>query len=371
MPLRKVEIVEHIKKCLKSHPRGITIREISKYTGMNRNLVAKYLDLLQISGIVEMEAYGVAKAYFLSKRVPISAILDFSSDYIISFDNMLRVCQVNDRLLTLLNEKKEDLLGKYLQDIDSPIINELKIDDYNDILYINDMKKQEINVVLNGIQSHFRVNHVPCVFNDGARGLTCVIEDITIQRIYEEERENHLTQIEFFSRKLQDFIELPLDTNIYMAIGAGLDELIPNTIIDVNSYDSVSQTLKLKAIYGARADEFVQKCREKGFSWEAAPAYDIVTDVLKAGKIFHLPGKLHYASFKQISETDSADIEKEFNLWDFYSIGLNWRGNLLGNITFIMQKDAPNIDIPLIEIYARAASIILQRHIDEKKFHES
>ena len=72
--------LSHIKELLRSHPRGMTIIDISQKIGINRNSVAKYLDVLLISGQVEMHAVGTAKLYFLSKRVPISAMLSLSSD---------------------------------------------------------------------------------------------------------------------------------------------------------------------------------------------------------------------------------------------------------------------------------------------------
>ena len=41
-----------IKKILKWRPRGITISDLASQMKMNRNLVAKYLEILLISGQV-------------------------------------------------------------------------------------------------------------------------------------------------------------------------------------------------------------------------------------------------------------------------------------------------------------------------------
>jgi len=61
----------------------MTISDLATKMDTNRNLVAKYLDLLLISGQVEMEVVGAAKVYFLSHRVPMSSVLEFSSDMVI------------------------------------------------------------------------------------------------------------------------------------------------------------------------------------------------------------------------------------------------------------------------------------------------
>jgi predicted transcriptional regulator len=66
MPVFDQKRVEKLKQILKWHPRGITISDLAVKMEMNRNLVAKYLDILLISGQVEMQEIGAAKVYFLS-----------------------------------------------------------------------------------------------------------------------------------------------------------------------------------------------------------------------------------------------------------------------------------------------------------------
>ena len=109
MPVFDQEKVDRLKQILKWHPRGITISDLAVKMEMNRNLVAKYLDILLISGQVEMQVIGAAKVYFLSHRVPISSMLEFSSDMVIILDSALTIMQVNEPLLVQINEKKEAL----------------------------------------------------------------------------------------------------------------------------------------------------------------------------------------------------------------------------------------------------------------------
>src|SRR4030043_1529290 len=101
------EKVDRIKRLLKWHSRGMTISDLASEMKINRNLVAKYLDMLLISGQVEMQVIGAAKVYFLSHRVPISAMLEFSTDYVIVLDAEQKIIQVNERVLALLSEKRE------------------------------------------------------------------------------------------------------------------------------------------------------------------------------------------------------------------------------------------------------------------------
>ncbi len=104
--------VDRIKQHLRLHPRGLSISDLTLKLKVNRNLIAKYLDMLLISGQVEMEIIGAAKVYYLSHRVPISAMLEFSTDFVIVVDAGQRVIQVNEPVLNLLQEKREALVGK-------------------------------------------------------------------------------------------------------------------------------------------------------------------------------------------------------------------------------------------------------------------
>ncbi len=51
--------------------------------------------------------------------------------------------------------------------------------------------------------------------------------DITEQKESAEKLKEHANRMEFFSRKLQEFVELPSDADIFHAIGSGLLELDP------------------------------------------------------------------------------------------------------------------------------------------------
>ena len=70
MEIKYQKELEKIKKIVNKNPRGTTIKEISQKIGINRNVVAKYLDVLQITGGVEVEEFGRSKVYFPSKSIP-------------------------------------------------------------------------------------------------------------------------------------------------------------------------------------------------------------------------------------------------------------------------------------------------------------
>ncbi len=116
------EKVDKIKRILKWHPRGMTISDLSSEMKMNRNLVAKYLDMLLVSGQVEMQIVGAAKVFFLSRRVPISALLEFSKDPVIVVGSDQRILQVNEPVTALLDMQRNTLIRKFPEEIDNPFM---------------------------------------------------------------------------------------------------------------------------------------------------------------------------------------------------------------------------------------------------------
>jgi PAS domain S-box-containing protein len=180
------EKVDRIKRLLKWHQRGMTISDLASEMKINRNLVAKYLDMLLIAGQVEMQVVGAAKVFFLSRRVPVSALLEFSSDLVIVLDGEWQILQVNEQVPLMLETQKEVLIGKNLRDVNNPFFSAL-------LGILNARNPQEkgesvsdIDCALRSGQRHFRAKQVPTAFEDGSDGLTFIIEDITARKQIEE-----------------------------------------------------------------------------------------------------------------------------------------------------------------------------------------
>ncbi len=491
------EKVDKIKQYIRCYPRGMTISALSSKMKMNRNLIAKYLDMLLISGQLEMQTLGTAKVYFLSHRVPISAMLEFSSDYVVVLDTEQRVIQVNEPVLKLLNEKREALVGKKISEINNPFFICLPTPEPVKNGQIADEKITETSSVFNGETLHFRVKLVPTAFEDGDQGVTFIIEDITAQKTYEEtlqmnearyrgivedqtefitrfrpdgtlifvnnsyahylgekqfelqgkhhipgicdedrmavsqtvqsldaerpmvsiecrivdpygqlrwnlwtiralfneagnlheyqgvgrdttdKREaatrinQYITQMDFFSRKLQEFIELSPDVDIYDAIGSGLEELLPDSAIAVSSYDSGSGTLTVRAVFGEKERNCVARYFGKDFFRISIPVEENVPEKVMTGKVYPVKENLYDLLYPHVSAESCGEFVEFLNLGDFYSVGLVWQDLLLGNMIFALRKGISLKAASLIETYARAASLALQRQNAEDAFKGS
>ena len=206
------EKIARIKNQLKFKPKGMSISDISHSLRMNRNSVAKYLDLLLVSGQVEVQNYGTAKVFTLSHRVPISAMLSFSSELVIILDSDLRIIQVNDNFLKAFDQKRDTLIGSRLPDIALPFVADLPVKEVIGDLRENKEISKEVQYDRGGTLSFYQAKLIPTVFEEGTDGLTIIFEDITAAKNYEhqledsEERYRNIIedQTEFISRFLPD-----------------------------------------------------------------------------------------------------------------------------------------------------------------------
>jgi len=180
------EKITRIKRILKWRPRGMTISDLSSEMKLNRNMVAKYLEILLISGQVEMEEIGPAKVYFLTQRVPISTMLEFSSDLLIVVDTEGKILQVNEHVPALLDVKKESLIGLRLQEIENPLMHSLWKSVETPQTHSENVDSTAFSSIVRGELRYFRAKQVPTVFENGSDGYTYIIEDTTNQKKNQE-----------------------------------------------------------------------------------------------------------------------------------------------------------------------------------------
>ncbi|MCW4030936.1 MAG: PAS domain S-box protein [Candidatus Bathyarchaeota archaeon] len=222
MEIHKGPIIE----LLKANPRGMTITDISDRIKINRNSVARYMDILTVSGQVEMRQLGPAKVFYLSQRVPISAFLNFSSDYILVLDNDLKITQVNENLLNLVNTERETILGRNVEDFPTPAFTSQEMLsrirealDGKDVVFEKKLQAVERELYLN-------ITMLPTIFEDGNKGVTLILQDTTERKRLESD----LSQKNVFLNHIIESLSYPFlvidaeDYTIKMANSAsGID----------------------------------------------------------------------------------------------------------------------------------------------------
>lgn len=170
-----------IKEMLRKNPRGMSITDLSRELNLNRNSVAKYVNMLVVAGQVEMKTYAAAKVYFLSQRVPLTSMLDFSTDSCIILDTTLTVVRVNDNFLSLTGTTRENIIGKSLRETAIPIFSDPSVlEKIEDVLHGSPMVT---GIVWQNPEAplYLRGKVIPTAFEDGSAALMVFLENMTGQ----------------------------------------------------------------------------------------------------------------------------------------------------------------------------------------------
>lgn len=186
MALKK-EVADQIKDLLQKNPRGLSITDIVATIKINRNTAGRYLENLLVSGQLEMRRFGMAKIYRISQRVPVSAVLSASSELVLQLDRYLRIIFANEPFCMLVGTDSKNLLGKNIEYTSVALVfDELfvgLIERIREGVTGNEWSG-EIELKSKGLLIFCRI--APTVFEDGSRGVTVILEDITQRKLAEQ-----------------------------------------------------------------------------------------------------------------------------------------------------------------------------------------
>lgn len=242
----EIENLQKVKTALRFKTRGMSISELARHLKMNRNSVAKYLEILQISGEVEANSHGTSKVYTLSDRVPVSAMLHFSSDMIVMIDHGGRIIQCNDPFIQFIAIPREQLIGQVYTDLSYPFIRELPVD-----RLLLDSSKQDEGIFeksfeRDGSTCYLEIRMISTVFDKGNSGVTLIIADISDRKRAEHALEDREQQYRTVIENIQDvFYRSDVNGNLIMAspswaslLGYGsLEECIGKNIAEKFYYE--------------------------------------------------------------------------------------------------------------------------------------
>jgi len=174
------EKTTRITDLLKNNPQGLSITDIVKKIAINRNTAGRCLDSLLVSGQVDMRQFGMAKIYTASTRVPASALLSNSSDFIMQLDSSLRIVFANEPFLTLLRVNAADLFGKNIEYSAAYRVFDDAFEDFIAHLKTGISGKEWHGTLGLGKGDRVFSCHIaPAVFNDGRKGVSVRLEDLT------------------------------------------------------------------------------------------------------------------------------------------------------------------------------------------------
>lgn len=238
---------------LKENPRGMSVTEIAEAVHLNRNTVARYMDNLRVSGQVEMRTFGKAKVFFLSKRVPVSAMLNLSSEMVLLIDENLKIIQANEPLLTFLSVSDEEIVGKYVYDGPCSIFCSEMLTEHIRHGLRGETMHERLRLFRNRDECHLDQRIYPMALPDGRPGVSVVFDDVTSS----VHAEAALEQSESMFRQLVETIHdaiWSLDENFAI-------QYISPQIAKICGYTA-------EEMIGRTFSEFMPEGAASRFSWE-------------------------------------------------------------------------------------------------------
>lgn len=231
---------------LKDNPRGLSVTEIADAAQTNRNTIARYMDKLLMTGRVEMRTFGKAKVFFISKRVPVSAMLNLSSEMVMLTDSDLRVVQANEAALKFLSCSEDELVGHAIYEGHGSSLCCGVLTEQIRAALRGEIVRGELRLVQNGCEKVLDQRLYPLVLQDGKPGVTIILDDITEN----VQAKNALEQSEAMFRRLVETVRdviWSVDENsvvqyispqIETVTGYTPDEIVGRTISDFMPADA-------------------------------------------------------------------------------------------------------------------------------------
>lgn len=200
------EELAQIKTILKNNPKGMTVSDIAHEIHINRNSVAKYLDILLISGHVEMVTFGPAKVFFPSSRIPLTALLNSTHDFIVLLNRELKFFQVSENLLKFIEIQRSEIIGRPIQTFAVSFFEIPELAQNAKKALEGAEQSIEKQYIKNKQLFYLWIKHIPTTFDDGEPGVTLVIEDITDRKQNEEKMKRSIHEWETTFNSISDMI---------------------------------------------------------------------------------------------------------------------------------------------------------------------
>ncbi|WP_298670109.1 helix-turn-helix domain-containing protein [uncultured Methanofollis sp.] len=160
---------------LEEETHGLSISDISRKIDLNRNSVAKYVNMLVIAGRVEMQVVGSARVYRLAVRFPVSTLFPFLPDPAVTVGSDLRVRHVNALFCARFNMEEGEIVGVPVSETPCAVLDLLADAGYLEVAVRGKKDGNGTWHPLEGECGAYVVWTVPAVFEDGDHGAIAVI----------------------------------------------------------------------------------------------------------------------------------------------------------------------------------------------------
>jgi PAS domain S-box-containing protein len=277
---RSIEITSLILETLVNQKKSMSIVELMQQTGVHRNVLAKYIKVLEAQGKIEITRIGAKKFITLSQRVSASLLKSFITTPLVIFDKYLSIIDMNSQFLDLYTlENKEN--QEY--SLDKTFFNDFLTEEIKKLLLYaleGTKSKQKLEISKNSKIYFFSLTTLPVALDNGRPGSALIINDITetevlkksfnqINAAYQKLLES---QIQFIVRIDPNYSIISSNSIFIKHAGINEQSIIGSLFIPPypkDNYDSVISQLSSISRDNPSISLDLRRINEKGdFSWE-------------------------------------------------------------------------------------------------------
>jgi PAS domain S-box-containing protein len=169
--------ISQIKEALEHTPGGLSITDIAGALHMNRNSVAKYMDLLQIQGFVDGRKRGTSKVYYLSHRIPADSLRKICLQPFITLDQNGLAKDYNQQFSRITGLSPEQITGRTFDQLPVKILEGGTATDVFRAALKGVEQRVNAHVILNGQEHPVNLSLIPLVFTTGKPGVAVIADD--------------------------------------------------------------------------------------------------------------------------------------------------------------------------------------------------
>jgi len=365
--LADTEVLQHIRTLLAQNRRGMTTREIGERLCIHRHSVAKYMDRLIAQGDAETANFGKTRVFFPARRVPVSALLNLSSDLVCRVDESEHLLSANPKFHDFFGLDGRDVSGKSISEIPAGAGGTTSLSDLFGGLITGDavVRDLTLNKEAQGSPAYpcyLRARGIPTVFDDGTPGTTILIEDLTAEREY-------LWNLEFLVRTSADLADMGDEEDIYLYIAEQVYALQPGSIVSVASLDPDGTVITVRGVAGSPEDLamltriFGPEHTSMQLPFEQEP---VARERLMTKALLEAPS-LSSLFFHHVPMEVLHRFAEEFSFGTAFAIGCSCRGGLFGDVAIFLKQGVTLRHRDVIEAFIAQAAVALQRrHLREK-----
>jgi len=169
------------------HPKRMSISAISRELGLRRSSVSKYLNMLQLTGDVEMVPFGKSKQFTISQRVPYNAIFDVSPSGILILDSRGHVEMANKKFIADFEiDSVNKIIGCNICELRLKIFSDPAIQKNIRRLFSGTLYIKEMQYIEEKTNQVYYLKFLPTVSGQGGQHVLINVENITSQVLKDE-----------------------------------------------------------------------------------------------------------------------------------------------------------------------------------------